>query len=443
MNLLKYREAVNSVQTLELCGRVTEVVGLSVEVSGPPAKVGDLCEIISNLGTVIRAEVVGFRGEKILLMPYGSLEGVGFGSVVRFTGGSLKVGVGMNLLGRVINALGEPFDDLPPIIPEVFYPVEASPPHPMARNRIHDVLPLGVRSIDSLLTVGVGQRLGIFAGSGVGKSTLLGMMARYAESDVSVIALVGERGREVRDFIEDSLGEEGLKRSVVVIATSDQPALLRLKAALVGTAIAEYFRDRGLKVLLMMDSLTRFSHAQREIGMATGEPPVSRGYPPSVYTIMPKLLERSGNSDKGSITGLYTVLVDGDDMDEPIADTARGILDGHIVLSRKLANSNHYPPIDILASVSRVMPEIVTKEHYGLAGTVKNMMAVYNEAEDLINIGAYKSGANPEIDNSIKLHPVIQTFLRQASSESATFEDTQEKLRAMLAPRRGTAPRNE
>ncbi|MDR0819764.1 MAG: flagellar protein export ATPase FliI [Oscillospiraceae bacterium] len=443
MNLLKYREAVNSIQTLERCGRVTEVVGLSVEVSGPAAKVGDLCEIISTAGAAIRAEVVGFRGEKTLLMPYGSLEGVGFGSIVRFTGESLKVGVGMSLLGRVINALGEPYDDLPPIVPETYYPVEAAPPHPMARDRITDVLPLGVRSIDSLLTVGVGQRLGIFAGSGVGKSTLLGMMARYAKADISVIALVGERGREVRDFIEDSLGEEGLKRSVVVIATSDQPALLRLKAALVGTAIAEYFRDKGLKVLLMMDSLTRFSHAQREIGMATGEPPVSRGYPPSVYTIMPKLLERSGNSDKGSITGLYTVLVDGDDMDEPIADTARGILDGHIVLSRKLANSNHYPPIDILASVSRVMPEIVTKEHYGLAGTVKNMMAVYNEAEDLINIGAYKSGANPEIDNSIKLHPAIQTFLRQESKESAEFDDTQQKLKTMLAPRRGTATKDE
>ncbi|MDR2531013.1 MAG: flagellar protein export ATPase FliI [Oscillospiraceae bacterium] len=436
MNLQKYRNAVSGADAVERCGRVTEVIGLSVECAGSSAKVGDLCTIECGDGGSIRAEVVGFRGGRVQLMPYGVLEGVGYGSLVRFTGGSLRVGVGMNLLGRVINALGEPFDDLPPIVPETYYPVEASPPHPMQRDRIREALPLGVRSIDGLLTVGVGQRLGIFAGSGVGKSTLLGMIARYAQCDVSVITLVGERGREVRDFIEDSLGEEGLKRSVVVIATSDQPALLRLKAAMVGTAIAEYFRDRGLRVLLMMDSLTRFSHAQREIGMATGEPPVSRGYPPSVYTIMPKLLERSGNSDKGSITGLYTVLVDGDDMDEPIADTARGILDGHIVLSRKLANAGHYPPIDVLASVSRVMPEIVTKDHYTLAGMMKNMMAVYSEQEDLINIGAYKSGANSDIDAAIKLRPPIQTFLRQGANDSAEFSESLTKLRTILMARR-------
>jgi flagellum-specific ATP synthase len=422
-----FKSKLKSASAIERGGRVRELVGLSVEASGPPSRVGDLCYIEGR-----RAEVVGFKGDRTLLMPYGSTEGVGYGAYVRFTGKPLQIGLGDALIGRVVNAIGEPFDDSPPIVAEEYRSIEASPPHPMSRDRVTEILPLGVRSIDGLLTVGVGQRLGIFAGSGVGKSTLLGMMSRYAKSDVNVIVLVGERGREVRDFIERDLGPEGLKRSVLVIATSDQPALLRLKCALTGTTIAEYFRDKGLKVLMLMDSLTRFAMAQREIGMATGEPPVSRGYPPSVYTLMPKLLERTGNNDKGSITGLYTVLVEGDDMNEPVADTARGILDGHIILDRRLAVSNHYPPIDVLQSVSRVMSEIVPRDHYNYAGTIKNLMAVYNQAEDLVNIGAYKAGSNPEIDNAIKLRPQIQAFLKQDFRESADFASTQDKMKKIL-----------
>ncbi|NLB29827.1 MAG: FliI/YscN family ATPase, partial [Clostridiales bacterium] len=299
---------------------------------------------------------------------------------------------------------------------------------PLTRQRIKQSLSLGIKSIDGMLTVGSGQRLGIFSGSGVGKSTLLGMISRYSVADVNVIVLVGERGREVRDFLEKDLGPDGLARSVLIVATSDQPALLRLKCAMVGTAMAEYFRDQGKRVLLLMDSLTRFAMAQREIGMATGEPPVSRGYPPSVYTMLPKLLERSGSSDKGSITALYTVLVEGDDMNEPIADTVRGILDGHIVLARALANSNHYPPVDILASVSRVMPEIVTPEHYETMGFIKSMLATYRDSEDLINIGAYKRGANPMIDRSIDLNPAITSFLRQDMLEHSTFDETFETM---------------
>jgi flagellum-specific ATP synthase len=423
MSFSHFSHIAQTSNTLDVCGRVKEVVGLSVEVTGPSAKVGDLC-MIGEQRDAMPAEVVGFRGDSILLMPYGTLEGVGMGTLVRFTGAPLKVGIGNALMGRVIDALGNPIDDMPPPRIDGWYPVEAAPPPPMTRDRITEVLPLGVRTIDGLLTVGVGQRMGIFAGAGVGKSTLLGMMAKYAGCDVSVITLVGERGREVRDFIERDLGEDGLKRSVLIIATSDQPALLRVKAAMVGTAIAEFFRDQGKRVLLLMDSLTRFSMAQREVGMATGEPPVSRGYPPSVFSLMPRLLERSGNSDVGSITGLYTVLVEGDDMNEPIADTARSILDGHIILSRKLAAANHYPPIDVLSSVSRVMPDIVSQAQYDLAGQVKNMMSTYSDAEDLINIGAYKAGANPEIDLSIKLRPAIQRFLRQDFRESAEYNET-------------------
>jgi flagellum-specific ATP synthase len=297
-------------------------------------------------------------------------------------------------------------------------------------------MPLGIKAIDGLLTVGRGQRLGIFAGSGVGKSTLLGMISRYAVADVNIIVLVGERGREVRDFVEKDLGEDGLKKSILIVATSDQPALLRLKSAMAGTAMAEYFRDQGYKALLLMDSLTRFAMAQREIGMAMGEPPVSRGYPPSVYTIMPRLLERSGMSDRGSITGLYTVLVEGDDLNEPISDTVRGILDGHIVLSRAIANSNHYPPIDILGSVSRVMPDIASAAHLAVNGEIRHMMSVYNEAEDLINIGAYKRGANAEIDRAIELHPLIADFLKQETAQSFTYEETLRLLSDILGGRR-------
>jgi len=433
IDFTKYYNILEKTDTLEYAGRVTKIVGLAVEASGPASKIGDVCEMFTlNGDRSVRAEIVGFRDGRTLLMPFGSVEGVGLGSYVMYTGKSLRVPVGKELTGRILDALGNPFDGLPIPKTEDWYPADNVPPNPLARKRIHEVLPLGIKAIDSMLTVGRGQRLGIFSGSGVGKSTMLGMIARYAVADVNVIVLVGERGREVRDFIERDLGEEGLRKSVLVIATSDQPALLRLKCAMTGTAIAEYFRDCGYQVLLLMDSLTRFAMAQREIGMAAGEPPVSRGFPPSVYTILPKLLERSGMSDKGSITGLYTVLVEGDDLNEPISDTVRGILDGHIVLSRAIANSNHYPPIDILGSVSRVMPEIVTREHFEAFGSMKNMIAVYREAEDLINIGAYKRGANPEIDRAVKLHPAIQGFLKQSMYESLTFEETLKMMSGII-----------
>jgi len=421
----KYYNILEETDTLEYAGRVTKIVGLAVEASGPASKIGDICQMRTMDGKrSVRAEIIGFRDGRTLLMPFGSVQGVGLGSYVIYTGSSLRVPVGRELIGRIIDALGYPFDGLPQPKTEAWYPADNAPPNPLDRERISEVLPLGIKAIDSMLTVGRGQRLGIFSGSGVGKSTLLGMIAKYAVADVNVIVLVGERGREVRDFIERDLDKEGLKKSVLVVATSDQPALLRLKCAMTGTAIAEYFRDCGYKVLLLMDSLTRFAMAQREIGMASGEPPVSRGFPPSVYTLLPKLLERSGMSDKGSITGLYTVLVEGDDLNEPISDTTRGILDGHIVLSRAIANGNHYPPIDILGSVSRVMPDIVTKEHFEDFGAIKNLIAVYREAEDLINIGAYKKGANPEIDRAVKLHSAIQNFLKQGVDEHNTFEET-------------------
>jgi len=433
IDLSKYSNALAKFDTLERAGRVTKIVGLAVEATGPSSKIGDVCEMFTLDGErSMRAEIVGFRDGQTLLMPFGSLEGIGLGSYVVYTGKALRVPVGSEFVGRILDALGNPFDDLPEPKTEAWYPADNAPPNPLARERIKEVLPLGVKAIDSMLTVGRGQRLGIFSGSGVGKSTLLGMIARYAVADINVIVLVGERGREVRDFIERDLGEEGLRKSVLVIATSDQPALLRLKCAMTGTAVAEFFRDQGYKVLLLMDSLTRFAMAQREIGMAAGEPPVSRGFPPSVFAILPKLLERSGMSDKGSITGLYTVLVEGDDLNEPISDTVRGILDGHIVLSRAIANSNHYPPIDILGSVSRVMPEIITEDHMEAYGSIKNMIAVYREAEDLINIGAYKQGANPEIDRSVYLHSAIQGFLKQNMNDSYNFEQTLDMMHSIV-----------
>ncbi|MCL2821104.1 MAG: flagellar protein export ATPase FliI [Oscillospiraceae bacterium] len=433
IELSKYSTYLAKFDTLERAGRVTRIVGLAVEASGPSSKIGDICEMYTLDGErSMRAEIVGFRDGQTLLMPFGSLEGIGLGSYVVYTGKALRVPVGNALVGRILDALGNPFDDLPQPKIDAWYPADNDPPNPLTRERIKEVMPLGVKAIDSMLTVGRGQRLGIFAGSGVGKSTLLGMMARYAVADINVIVLVGERGREVRDFIEKDLGEEGLRKSVLIIATSDQPALLRLKCAMTGTAVAEYFRDQGKKVLLLMDSLTRFAMAQREIGMAAGEPPVSRGFPPSVFAILPRLLERSGMSDKGSITGLYTVLVEGDDMNEPISDTVRGILDGHIVLSRAIANSNHYPPIDILGSVSRVMPDIISKEHLQAFGTIKNMIAVYREAEDLINIGAYREGANAEIDRSVHLHNPIQSFLKQDMLDSFTFDETLDVMKGIV-----------
>lgn len=431
-NFQSYHEILRGLDPVERSGKVMKVVGLTVESNGPAVNMGNICRIYPSGGDrYVEAEVVGFRDQRVLLMPFGDMTGIGFGSRVVSTGQSLQVAVSDDLVGRVLGALGEPMDDREEIRPAAFYPVDNAPPNPLSRTRIREEFPLGIRAIDGLLTVGRGQRLGIFAGSGVGKSTLLGMIARNAVADVNVIVLVGERGREVKDFIEKDLGEAGLKKSVLLVATSDQPALLRLKAALVGTSIAEYFRDRGLKVLLLMDSVTRFAMAQREIGMAVGEPPVSRGFPPSVYSILPKLLERSGTSEKGSITALYTVLVEGDDMNEPISDTVRGILDGHIVLSRALATGNHYPAIDVLESISRVMKDIVPPDQYEKAGFVKNSMAVYKRAKDLIDIGAYKSGSSAEIDEAVRLNGKINAFLRQGVDETALYEEVRAQLEAI------------
>ncbi len=413
-------------------GKVAKVVGLTVESIGPAAKLNDLCHIITkDTNHVINAEVVGFRDDRVLLMPYDQTEGVGLGSRVENTNAPLKVPVGDELLGKALDGLGNPIDGSDINI-KAAYSVEAEPPDPLKRKIIDEVLPLGVKAVDGLITVGKGQRIGIFAGSGVGKSTLMGMFARNTKADINVIALIGERGREVREFIERDLGTEGMKRSVVVVATSDKPALIRKKAAMAATAIAEYFRDQGKDVLLMMDSLTRFSMAQREIGLASGEPPVSRGYPPSVYSEMPKLLERAGCSDKGSITGLYTVLVDGEDFNEPITDTARSILDGHIVLDRKIAHKNHYPAIDVLQSISRVMSSIVPREHKKASGTLNNVLATYAEAEDLVNIGAYKPGSNKNIDYALSKIDAVNEFLMQDVYEKAQFNDTVEKLKAIF-----------
>ncbi len=419
----KYNELLNNNYVQEL-GKVVKVVGLTIESIGPDAKLNDLCKIVSkDKKQTVMAEVVGFRDNRILLMPFGSVDGIGIGSTVECSHESLQVPVGEELLGQVLNGLGYPLDDSDFEVKQT-YPAQAGPPDPLSRQLITEVLPLGVKAVDGMITLGKGQRMGIFAGSGVGKSTLLGMFARNTKADVNVIGLVGERGREVREFIERDLGEEGLKRSVVVVATSDKPPLIRKKAAQTATTIAEYFRDQGKDVLLMMDSLTRFSMAQREIGLASGEPPVTRGYPPSMYSEMPKLLERAGSSDKGSITGLYTVLVDGDDFNEPITDTARGILDGHIILTRKLANKGHYPAIDVLQSISRVMNSVVSDSHKKYANKIKMILATYNESEDLINIGAYKKGSNKEIDYAISKIDAVNEYLRQDTNTKYEFEET-------------------
>lgn len=433
-SLDKYQTVLNKTYFKKL-GKVENVVGLTIESAGPDAKMGDLCRIYTDAEkqNFILAEVVGFKDKKTLLMPYEVTDGIGLGCIVENMNYPLSVQVGDWLLGKILDGLGRCVDDYQPDPRNVErYPLEAPPPDPMSRTIINEVLSLGVKAVDGLITVGKGQRIGIFAGSGVGKSTLMGMFARNTKADINVIALIGERGREVREFIERDLGEEGMKRSIVVVATSDKPALERNKAAKTATAIAEYFRDQGKDVLLMMDSLTRFSMAQREIGLASGEPPVTRGYPPSVYSEMPKLLERAGCAEKGSITGLYTVLVDGEDFNEPITDTARSILDGHIMLTRKLANKNHYPAIDVLQSISRCMSMIATREHKDAAGKLKNIMATYNEAEDLINIGAYKKGSNPNIDNAINKIDAVNEFLLQFTEDKFDFEETVEQLQGLF-----------
>jgi flagellum-specific ATP synthase len=407
-------------------GKVKRVIGLMIESKGPASSIGDLCLIYAKgqSGKVIKAEVVGFQEENILLMPYLEAASIAPGSIVEATGESLRIKVGAGLIGQVIDAFGEPLDGK--ILPKGLSPVstEQSPPNPMKRPPIREKMGVGVRSIDSLLTVGKGQRIGIFAGSGVGKSTLMGMIAKQTEADLNVIALVGERGREVREFIEKDLGEEGLKRSIVVVATSDQPALMRLKAAYTATAIAEYFRDKGQNVMFMMDSVTRVAMAQREIGLAAGEPPTTKGYTPSVFAILPRLLERTGANEHGTITAFYTVLVDGDDMNEPIADTVRGILDGHIVLDRALANKGQFPAVNVLKSISRVMSNISTKQHLDAANKFRELLSTYQNSEDLINIGAYKRGSSREIDEAIQFYPQLIQFLKQGTEESASLEES-------------------
>jgi flagellum-specific ATP synthase len=419
------RDVLPTIDTLRIYGKVVKVVGLTIESSGPSVAIGDVCKVYPRNGTQpYVAEVVGFREDRVLTMPLGEMRGIAPGSDIVATGEPFSVQVSSAMLGRVLNGLGEPIDGKGAIQNGERMSVYQDPPHPLQRSRITEPISTGIRAIDGLLTLGKGQRVGIFAGSGVGKSTLLGMIAQNTSADVNVISLVGERGREVRDFIEKELGESGLKRSVVVVATSDQPALVRIKAALVATTISEYFREQGANVLLMMDSLTRVAMALREIGLTIGEPPTTRGYPPSVFAFFPKLLERAGTSKLGSITGLYTVLVEGDDMNEPIADTARGILDGHVVLSRRLAAMGHYPAIDVLESISRVMNDVTTPQHREAAVKMLDTLATYKEAEDLINIGAYVKGNNPKIDYSIKKIDRINQFLRQGIKESADLQNS-------------------
>jgi flagellum-specific ATP synthase len=431
VNRESYKNILENKNFIKYKGRVKKVVGLTIESSGPEVNVGDLCKINTSKG-FINSEVVGFNKEDLILMPLDDMTGIGIGNQVESTKEVIRVSVADSLLGRILDGLGNPIDDKPPINSKEYYPVYQDSPNPLDRSDIDEILPLGVKSIDGLMTVGKGQRIGIFAGSGVGKSTLIGMIARNTQADVNVVALIGERGREVKDFIRKDLGEEGLKNSVIIAATSDQPALARLKAAFTATAIAEYFRDQGKDVLLMMDSLTRFAMAQREIGLAVGEPPVSRGYTPSVFGIMPKLLERSGNTNKGSITGIYTVLVDGDDMNEPITDAARGILDGHILLSRSLANKGHYPAVDVLGSISRVMNDIVSDEHKKISVKFREALATYRESENLINIGAYVKGSNKKIDYSMKCIDNINDFLTQEVEENFVYEETLDRLRKVL-----------
>ncbi len=426
-----FTSAITNADPIRVHGKITEVIGLLIESTGPAASVGDVCTIEHNDTVLGQAEVVGFRTDRTLLMPLGPLEGIHPGYTVVSTKKPLMVNVGPSLLGRILNGLGEPIDSKGGLLSETSRPVFSQVPNPLHRKRITEHFETGIRSVDSLLTLGRGQRIGIFSGSGVGKSILLGMMAKNCKSDVNVIALIGERGREVREFLERDLGEEGLKRSVVVVATSDQPALIRMKGAVVAASIAEYFRDLGKNVLFLCDSLTRMATAQREIGLAIGEPPATKGFTPSVFSMLPKFLERAGTAKKGSITGLFTVLVEGDDLDEPISDAARSVLDGHIVLARELATRNHYPAVDILQSISRCQPDVISPEHMRLVGDIKNLLAAYKANEDLIQIGAYAAGSNMRVDNAIKIHEPIMRFLRQDRDEKADYEEGKAELTAI------------
>lgn len=435
IDLNGYLKDVSRASTIQVRGRVTELAGIIVKAVIPGVRMGEVC-LIQTHGTdkPIKAEVVGFRGEEVLLMPLGDMEGVGPDSEVTPTGEKLMVRVGPELLGRVLNAVGEPMDfkTKGSVHTTLSYPIHADPPDPLTRDRVTKRISVGVRAIDGLLTVGEGQRLGFFAAAGVGKSTLMGMIARNSEADVIVIGLIGERGREVRDFIEQDLQAEGLARSVVVVATSDTPALLRLKAAYTATAIAEYFRDQGKKVMLLMDSVTRFARAQREVGLAIGEPPARQGYTPSVFSTLPKLLERSGNSDKGSITAFYTILVAGDDMNEPVADEVRSILDGHFVLSREMASRGHYPAIDISESISRVMDNIIAPEHLQAARKLREVLATYEREKDLILIGAYEDGSDPRVDYAIQKIDAVNEFLKQKVTDKFSYDQTVQQLRKLF-----------
>lgn len=431
-NAERYRTPLQSVHSIVCTGRVNQILGLTIEGDGPAVNLGEYCLVKQKDGDYLPAEVVGFKSGRVVLMPLGEMTGISPGNEIIASGRQLQVEVGQGLLGRVLDGLGHPMDGKGPLLTGAYYPLNATPPNPLTRQRIKTPLAMGIRAIDGLLTCGRGQRVGIFAGSGVGKSTLLGMISRNTDADINVIGLIGERGREVRDFLERDLGPEGLARSVVVVATSDQPALVRLKGALVATAVAEYFRDLGYNVMLMMDSVTRFAMAQREVGLAVGEPPTTRGYTPSVFALLPRLLERSGTAEQGSVTGLYTVLVEGDDMNEPIADAVRGILDGHIVLSRELAHLNHYPAIDVLASVSRLMVELVSGGHRKSAGELRSILATFRDNQDLINIGAYASGSNPKIDAALSMINTVNGFLQQEIEEKFSYADTVARLIAMM-----------
>lgn len=434
LNFDRYLQAIDKLSTVRMCGRVTKVVGLVTEAIGPAVSIGTVCEICSREGKKkVKAEVMGFKNNRLLLIPLGEPRGIDPGSKVIALNQRATIKVSHHLLGRIIDGLGRPLDDKGPILIGEDYPIYSEPINPMYRKLITEPLDVGIRAINALFTIGKGQRMGIFAGSGVGKSVLLGMMARNTKADVNVIALIGERGREVNEFIEKDLGPEGLERSVVVVATSDNPPLIRMRGAFIAHAIAEYFRDQGLHVLLMMDSITRFAMAQREVGLATGEPPTTKGYTPSVFTTLPKLLERAGTgTNGGTITGLYTVLVEGDDMNEPIADAVRSILDGHIVLSRELALQGHYPSIDVLSSISRVMDSIVDREHKELARKVKAIVSTYKKAEDLINIGAYVPGSNQKIDYALQMIDRINAFLRQDSSEKYNYTESITQLQELF-----------
>jgi flagellum-specific ATP synthase len=430
----KYTSVIQSIDPVTLSGKVCQVIGLVIESDGPAVSIGENCIIENGSCTdPVRCEVVGFKDDKVLLMPLGEVSGISPGSRVVATREPFVVAVGHELLGRIVNGVGRPMDGKGPIVANAKRKVAQSAPDPLRRQRITKPLPTGIRAVDAMLTCGRGQRVGIFSGSGIGKSVLLGMIARNSEADVNVIALVGERGREVRDFLDKDLKAEGLKKSVVVAVTSDQASLVRVKGAMTATAIAEYFRDLGLDVMLMMDSITRVAMAQREIGLAIGEPPTSKGYTPSVFAMLPRLLERSGTSEVGSITGLYTVLVEGDDMTEPIADAVRSILDGHIVLSRKLANQNHYPAVDVLESVSRLMIDVVSEDHHDSANKIREILATYRDSEDLINIGAYNKGTNPKIDLAIEKIGPINAFVRQGINDAASYQDTVDSLIRLAA----------